>query len=102
MNRSIKLYNILLDKNFTKEEAEAMISEIEATVDRKYEDVKNVLSTRNDLNNVEKSLREGLNNVEKSLREEFRKSTLSIKDDITKLILWMVGLIGLKSLFNII
>lgn len=71
MNRSIRLYNILLEKNFTPEEAETVVSEVENTVHRKFETVETTLASKDDLH----------------------KLTLSIKDDMNKLILWMVGLI---------
>src|SRR5690606_30596050 len=71
MSQSIKLYNILLDKNFTKEEAESVVSELEGIVDGKFDIAKNTLATKEDVN----------------------KLMVVMKDDISKVILWMVGLI---------
>ena len=78
MNRSLKLYNILLDKNFTKEEAETVISEIEDAVDRKFENVKNTLATKEDLHRAVLGLKGDIS---------------SLKDSINKIIIWMIGLI---------
>lgn len=82
MIESIGIYNILLSKNFSKEEAETVINEIEATVDRNFNKNNRVLSTKSDLNTLEMSL-----------SEKIHKSTLSLKDDINRMIVWVIGLI---------
>lgn len=66
MNQSIKIYNLLLEKNFSKQQAEDFVNELDQTVDRKFESRKDTFATKSDINNV--------------------------KSDINKVIIWMVGL----------
>ena len=97
MNRGIKLYNILRDRNFSKEEAESVVMEIESTVDQKFEDVKSTLRTRDHLNMVEKSIISEINSLGKSLRGDIHTSAISLKDEnhrsTTTWVRWLVGLI---------
>ena len=89
MNSSIRLYNILLGKNFTKEEAEIVVSEIEDVVDRKFENVRNTLATKMDLHEAVLDLKRDISSV----KDDVKGDIASVKDSINKVILWMVGLI---------
>lgn len=48
-NSTIRLYNLLISKNFNQEEAASFIEEVEATVTKKFENNVNVLVTKDDL-----------------------------------------------------
>src|SRR5690554_8196332 len=111
MNSSIRLYNILLGKNFTKEEAETVVSEIEDVVDRKFENVRNTLATKMDLHEAVLDLKRDISSVKDSLKRDIssikdsvkgdvssvkdnvKGDIASVKDSINKVIIWMVGLI---------
>ena len=75
MSNSIKLYNVLLDRNFSKEEAETVVSELENLVDRKFETSKDTLATKEDLHKAISDLKRDMS------------------DNTNKVIIWVVGLI---------
>ena len=75
MSNSIKLYNVLLDRNFSKEEAETVVSELENLVDRKFEISKDTLATKEDLHKAISDLKRDMS------------------DNTNKVIIWVVGLI---------
>ena len=75
MSNSIKLYNVLLDRNFSKEEAETVVSELENLVGRKFETSKDTLATKEDLHKAISDLKRDMS------------------DNTNKVIIWVVGLI---------
>ena len=100
MNSSIRLYNILLGKNFTKEEAETVVSEIEDVVDRKFENTRNTLATKMDLHEAVLDLKRDISSVKdsvkwdiSSVKDNVKGDIASVKDGINKVIIWVVGLI---------
>ena len=52
MNHSIKIYNLLLEKNFTKQQAEEFVNELDQTVNRRFENQKEIFATKSDINKV--------------------------------------------------
>jgi len=52
MNHSIKIYNLLLEKNFTKQQAEEFVNELDQTVNPRFENQKEIFATKSDINKV--------------------------------------------------
>lgn len=52
MNHSIKIYNLLLEKNFSKQQAEEFVNELDQTVNRRFENQKEIFATKSDINKV--------------------------------------------------
>lgn len=61
MNGSIKLYNLLLEKNFSKEEAEAFVNELDVSLDSKVEKFKDIIVTKEDLHKAVERLSDTAN-----------------------------------------
>ena len=52
MNHSIKIYNLLLEKNFSKQQAEEFVNELDQTGNRRFENQKEIFATKSDINKV--------------------------------------------------
>jgi hypothetical protein len=52
MNHSIKIYNLLLEKNFTKQQAEEFVIELDQTVNCRYKNQKEIFATKSDIDKV--------------------------------------------------
>ena len=52
MTHGIKIYNLLLEKNFTKQQAEEFVNELDQTVNRRFENQKEIFATKSDINKL--------------------------------------------------
>ncbi|MEX2594726.1 MAG: hypothetical protein WD426_18305 [Anditalea sp.] len=46
------MYNLLLEKKFSKQQAEEFVNELDQTVERKFENRKDIFATKSDINSV--------------------------------------------------
>lgn len=102
MNHGIKIYNLLLDKNFSKEEAEVFVNELETSMERKVENLKDIITTKEDLHKAMMANREDLHKNVERLNDTINKNALAAKEDLrtaveritdnaNKHLMWLVG-----------
>jgi transcription elongation factor len=84
-NSTLRLYDLLISKNFDKEEAASFIEEVESTVTKKFEENVNILATKKDLEDVKQDLKKDISDLKDNMNSMFWK--------ITGVILAQMGLI---------
>lgn len=82
-NSTIRLYNLLISKNFNQEEAASFIEDVESTVTKKFEENINILTTKKDLAEVKQSLTDDLAEVRQELKKDISNLKQELKEEIS-------------------
>src|SRR5882762_1429207 len=97
----IKLYD-LLKARIGEKEAEAFVEILEKKVDEKFEEKKNVLATKEDINNLSLATKEEINNLRLSTKEDINRHNLATKEEIISVRSELLRTIYLTSLGQLI
>jgi len=80
----IELYEILKGK-LGEKEAKTLVEYIEAKVDKRLEDKKDILATKEDINNLRVATKEDINNLSLATKEDINNLRVATKQDIANL-----------------
>lgn len=96
MEKALRIYHILLEKNFSRDEIDDIVNDINIIARDRHREISHKLATREDIN----KLKDDINNhkvvirgdIDK-LKEDISKLAVQSKGDMNKIILWVAALI---------